>query len=212
MISLKYICIATGIHILIDYYSIYHLYIYINQLKNNNTTNIQRLQTLLDISTLECNKIKLKYNLLKSQDNAVVNVNNAVVNVNNAVVNVNNAVVNNTVVDNAVTDNAVTDNAVTDNAVTDNAVVDIEVILNDIINTIINESGNSTQNPTITYIPKIPETIQKIFEYDHIDKCYLVGNNVPTDIHIKNNNSGLKDIKNVSVSCVNWVIKWIKQQ
>jgi|LakMenEpi03Aug12_release.lakeMendotaPanAssembly.Ray.scaffolds.fasta_scaffold597528_2 hypothetical protein len=191
MISLKYICIATGIHILIDYYSIYHLYIYINQLKNNNTTNIQRLQTLLDISTLECNKIKLKYNLLKSQDNAVVNVNNAVVNVNNTV-----------------TDNAV--NTVIDNA--DNTVVDIEVILNDIINTIINESGNSTQNPTITYIPKIPETIQKIFEYDHIDKCYLVGNNVPTDIHIKNNNSGLKDIKNVSVSCVNWVIKWIKQQ
>jgi hypothetical protein len=197
MISLKYICIATGIHILIDYYSIYHLYIYINQLKNNNTTNIQRLQTLLDISTLECNKIKLKYNLLKSQDNAVVNVNNAVT--DNAVTD--NAV--NTVVDNAV-------NTVVDNAV--NTVIDIEVILNDIINTIINESGNSTQNPTITYIPKIPETIQKIFEYDHIDKCYLVGNNVPTDIHIKNNNSGLKDIKNVSVSCVNWVIKWIKQQ
>ena len=95
---------------------------------------------------------------------------------------------------------------------------DISEIVNDIVNDIINDIVNEINNEKVneicddnTYIKNRLLEVQPLFEYDHIDKCYLVSNNVPSDIRVKH--VGFKDIvsnsKNVSISCINWFSKWI---
>jgi hypothetical protein len=189
MIYLKYVYIAAGIHFVVDFYSLYRLYFYIKQLKNANASYIQCLQNSLKTTTMEYNKLKLEYDLLKNKnkDNDILLKNEPNKQDISEIVN---DIVNDIIND----------------------------IVNDIVNEINNEKANEINNEKAneicddnTYIKNRLLEVQPLFEYDHIDKCYLVGNNVPSDIRVKH--IGFKNIvsnsKNVSISCINWFSKWI---
>ena len=185
MIYLKYVYIAAGIHFVVDFYSLYRLYFYIKQLKNANASYIQCLQNSLKTTTMEYNKLKLEYDLLKNKnkDNDILLKNEP---------------------------NKQDISEIVNDIVND--------IINDIVNEINNEKVNEINNekvdemrPVNKSIKNILLEVQPLFEYDHNDKCYLVSNNVPSDIRVKHN--GFKDIvsnsKNASIACISWLSKWI---
>ena len=160
MISLKYFCITTGIHMLI-----HCLYlINNNNMKNNNIKSIQHLRHLLELSTIECNKLRLECNKLRLENDKLrLECNTNDTNITN----------NDTNKQDDINDDTNSD------------------LMNDIINDIINEP--SIINEPIT---------QPFFDYEHIDKLYLA--------NATNNENIITKSKNVSISCINWVIKWIQ--
>ena len=76
MINIKYLYITTGIHLVVECYSMYYLYFYIKQLTNNKTNIKTNIKTNAQYLHFLLNKCVIKYNKLKVDYVDVVNKNN----------------------------------------------------------------------------------------------------------------------------------------